>query len=73
MIVEKIFLHKQLEIYQRSDPKVKIKKTDRLFFSLIKESLLNWRKRLFALKPETVIKWLWLFKTLSALKTAKFC
>jgi hypothetical protein len=57
LILENIFLRKQLEIYQRSNPKVKIKKTDRLFFSLIKESLFNWRKRLFVVKPETVIKW----------------
>jgi putative transposase len=57
LILENIFLRKQLEIYQRANLKVKIKKTDRLFFSLIKESLFNWRKQLFVVKPETVIKW----------------
>jgi hypothetical protein len=57
LILENIFLRKQLKIYQRSNPKVKIKKTDRLFFKLIKELIINWRKQLFVVKPETVIKW----------------
>ena len=33
--LEIIFLTKQLEIYQRTDPKLKIHRTDRMFFSLI--------------------------------------
>ena len=45
----------QLEIYH--DPKLKIKKTDRLIFSLLKDLLTNWKERLFIVKPETVIKW----------------
>ena len=57
LVLENIFLRKQLEIYQRANPKVKIKKTDRLFFKLIKELIINWRKQLFVVKPETVIKW----------------
>ena len=55
--LEVIFLTKQLEIYQRTDPKLKIKKTDRMFFILIMDLLLNWKERLFIVKPETVIKW----------------
>ena len=31
LILENIFLHKQLEIYQRTDPKLNIKRTDRMF------------------------------------------
>jgi putative transposase len=57
LILENIFLHKQLEIYQRTDPKLKIKRTDRVIFSLIKDLLSNWKERIFIIKPETVIKW----------------
>ena len=55
--LEVIFLTKQLEIYKRTDPKLIIKRTDRMFFSLMKELLSNWRERIFIVKPETVIKW----------------
>jgi hypothetical protein len=55
--LEIIFLTKQLEIYQRTDPKLKIHRTDRMFFSLIMDLFSNWKERLFIVKPETVIKW----------------
>jgi putative transposase len=55
--LEVIFLTKQLEIYQRTDPKLKIKRTDRMFFSLMKDLLSNWKERLFIVNPKTVIKW----------------
>jgi hypothetical protein len=57
LILENAFLHKQLEIYQRNDPKLKISGTDRMFFSLMKGLLFNWRDRLFIVKPNTLIKW----------------
>ncbi len=53
LILENVFLHKQLEIYQRNDPKLKISGSDRMFFSLMK----NWKERLFIVKPNTLIKW----------------
>jgi hypothetical protein len=57
LILENIFLTRQLEIYQRADPKRKIKITDRVFFSLMKELLSNWKEKIFIVKSETVIKW----------------
>ena len=57
LILENLFLTKQLEIYQRTDPKLKIKRTDRMFFSLMMDWLYNWKERIFIVKPETVIKW----------------
>jgi hypothetical protein len=50
-------LSKQLEILQRTSPKNKFSRSDRLFFCLIKDFLSNWKERLFIIKPETVIKW----------------
>src|ERR1039457_1868979 len=55
--LEIIFLTKQLEIYQRSDPKLKLKRTDRMFFTFTMDWLSNWKERIFIVKPETVIKW----------------
>jgi hypothetical protein len=54
LILENISLTKQLEIYQRTDSKLKIKKTDRMFFSLIMDLLSNWKERIFIVKPDTV-------------------
>ena len=57
LLLEVIMLTKQLEIYQRSDPKLKITGSDRIFFSIIKDIFSNWRDRMFIVKPDTVIKW----------------
>jgi hypothetical protein len=46
-----------LEIYSRSKKRVSIKRSDRVFFSLTKRLLNNWRNNLTIVKPETVIKW----------------
>jgi len=57
LLLEVIMLAKQLEIYQRTDPKLNIKRTDRMFFSLMMDWLSNWKERLFIVNPETIIKW----------------
>src|ERR1017187_6987007 len=54
--LEIICLTKQLEIYQRTDPKLKIHRIDCMFFSLMMDWLSNWKERIFIIKPETVIK-----------------
>lgn len=55
--LENLFLRKQLEIFSRSNKRVRIKSTDRIFFSLSKILLNNWKDNLAIVKPETVIKW----------------
>jgi hypothetical protein len=55
--LEILFLTKQIEILQRTSPKIKIKITDRIFFSLMKDLLSNWKERIFIVKPNTIIKW----------------
>ena len=57
LLLEVIMLARQLEIYQRTDPKIKIKRTDCMLFCLIKDLLLNWKERMFIVKPDTVVKW----------------
>ncbi len=55
--LENIFLRKQLEIYSRSNNRSAVKRSDRIFFSLSKGILNNWKDNLVIVKPETVIKW----------------
>jgi putative transposase len=57
LLLELAMLAKQLEIYQRTDPKLKIHRIDRMFLSLIMDLFSNWKARMFIVKPETVIKW----------------
>jgi hypothetical protein len=57
LLLEIAMLTKQLEIYKRTDPKLKIKRTDRMFFSLMKDILSNWKERIVIVKPNTIIKW----------------
>ena len=53
--LEKLFLRKQLEIISRSNKRVGVKRRDRVFFSLTKGLLNNWKDNLVIVKPETVI------------------
>jgi hypothetical protein len=55
--LEVVILAKQVEIFQRSSSKLKIRRTDRLLFCIIKDLLINWKEKIFIVKPETVIKW----------------
>ncbi|MDA3861837.1 MAG: hypothetical protein PF445_11505, partial [Melioribacteraceae bacterium] len=55
--LENLFLKKQLEILSRSNKRSIIKRSDRIFFSLSKRMLNNWKENLVIVKPETVIKW----------------
>ena len=55
--LEILVLTKQIEILHRSNPKLKVKRFDRLFFGLMMDLLSNWKERMFIVKPETVIKW----------------
>jgi len=46
-----------LEINSRSNKRSVIKRNDRVFFSLSKRVLNNWKENLVIVEPETVIKW----------------
>ncbi|MCU7496003.1 MAG: helix-turn-helix domain-containing protein [Ignavibacteria bacterium] len=55
--LENIILRKQIEILKRTNPKLQIKRSDRLVFSIMKNLLSDWKEKIFIVKPETVIKW----------------
>lgn len=54
--LENYFLRKQLDIYCRSNKRPIIQKSDRVFFSISKGLINNWKNNLVIVKPETVIK-----------------
>jgi transposase InsO family protein len=55
--LEVIFLTKQIEILQRTTPKIKTKITDRIFFIVMMDLFSNWKERIFIVKPDTLIRW----------------
>src|ERR1017187_408932 len=55
--LEVIFVTKQIEILQRTTPKIKTKITDRIFFIVMMNLFSNWKDRIFIVKPDTLIRW----------------
>lgn len=47
--LEILFLQKQLEIFQRSNHRVKIKGSERMFYTIMKGLLQSWKERLVVL------------------------
>ena len=49
--LEILVLTKQIEILHSSNPKLKVKRFDRIFFGLMMYLLSNWKERMFIVKP----------------------
>jgi hypothetical protein len=56
LIFENIFLAKQLEIYQRDDPKLKTKKPGNPFLNYLKNIFSNKGKEIIKLKQQPLLK-----------------
>jgi hypothetical protein len=54
---ENLALRQQLPVYQRKQPKPKIKLLDRLCWLFFKRFSKAWEKCLFIVQPETLVKW----------------
>ena len=57
IIAENIALRHQLMVLKRTIKRPKIRKRDRIFWVLLSKIWNSWKKSLFIIKPETVIKW----------------
>ena len=57
IIVENLALKHQISVLKRSAKKPKVKKRDRFFWVLLSKLWNDWKKSLFIVQPETVIKW----------------
>ena len=56
LILEILVLTKQLEIYQRNDPKLKTKKLGNPFLSFMKNIFSNREKKVIKIKQELLLK-----------------
>ncbi len=54
---ENLALRHQLCVYQRSVKRPKVKRADRVFWSLLAKAWTGWKDSLIFVKPETVIRW----------------
>ena len=57
VVAENLALRQQLAVYQRKQPRPKIKLRDRIFWILLKKLSGRWKKLLYIAQPETVVKW----------------
>ena len=57
IIAENLALRHQISVLKRSIIKPKIRKKDRFFWILLSKLWSNWKKSLFIVQPETVVKW----------------
>lgn len=57
LLLENLALRQQLAVLQRSTPRPRFRRQDRLFWALLSRSWEAWRHHLVLVRPETVIKW----------------
>ena len=57
LIAENIALKHQITVLKRNTKQPKIRKRDRIFWILLSKFWNDWKKFLFIVQPETVIKW----------------
>lgn len=57
LAAQNLVLHQQLTVLKRTNRRPKIKTLDRLFWVLLSWVWGSWRKSLFIVKPETVVRW----------------
>jgi putative transposase len=50
-------LHQQLVVFKRKQPRPRLRKSDRLFWILLRRFWSSWSDALIVVKPETVISW----------------
>ncbi len=50
-------LEQQLTVFKKKQPRPKLTKTDRLFWVFLKRFFNEWKKVLFLVKPDTVVRW----------------
>jgi putative transposase len=74
LLLEIVYLRRQLEILARTTAKPRLRPSDRLFFSILTDVFISWKETLLIIKPETVVRWhqqgfkvYWRWKNRSAL------
>jgi hypothetical protein len=57
LAMEAVALRQQLAVYKRKRPHPKLRRSDRLFWVILRQVWRNWSKALILVKPDTVVVW----------------
>jgi transposase InsO family protein len=57
LALEAVALRQQLAVYKRKQPHPKLRRSDRLFWVMLRRAWKNWPKVLILVKPGTVVAW----------------
>ena len=57
LALEAVALRQQLAVYKRKQPHPKLRRSDRLFWIVVRRIWNNWSEALILVKPDTVISW----------------
>ena len=57
LVLENIALRQQLAVYKRKQKRLELKAQDRWFWMVLAKIWAGWRKALFIVHPDTVVRW----------------
>lgn len=57
LVLENVALRQQLRIYQRTGKRLRLSARDRWFWIALSSAWKDWRKALFVVHPDTVVRW----------------
>jgi len=57
LLIENLVLRQQLAIYARQPKRPRLRREDRLFWSMVARTWSPWRSRLWFVQPDTVVRW----------------
>ena len=57
LALEAVALRQQLSVYKRKQPHPKLRRSDRVFWMIVRRMWNNWSEALILVKPDTVISW----------------
>jgi transposase InsO family protein len=57
LLVENLLLRQQLAVALRANPRPRLRRRDRLFWTVVRRVCAEWRRHLVLVRPETVLRW----------------
>jgi transposase InsO family protein len=57
LLVEHLLLRQQLAVALRANPRPRLRRRDRLFWTVARRVCADWRRRVMLVRPETVLRW----------------
>jgi hypothetical protein len=57
LLVENLLLRQQLAVALRANPRPRLRRRDRAFWTVARRVCADWRRHLVLVRPETVLRW----------------